>query len=187
MLRLMISSRCGSLKTRRVNHYVSIFLTSRLKSRGFLLSTFILWYCKFLEVAMFKIKTEVKQSGIHGLGVFTLEKIEKGAIIWGFDSCLDQIMTKETYSKLNKLEKEFVDHYGYFSTVSKSYILCLDSAKYMNHSSTPNTTSHYISNSQGDDLEGFDIATRDIEVGEELTCDYATFDLHFKARPEIRY
>jgi len=57
---------------------------------------------------MFKIKTEVKKSGIHGLGVFTLEPIKKGTIIWGFDPLLDKRVSQAEYDSLFKLDKEFV-------------------------------------------------------------------------------
>ena len=39
----------------------------------------------------------------------------------------------------------------------------------MNHSSSPNVASVFS--------KDVDLATRDIEVGEELTCDYYAFDL----------
>jgi hypothetical protein len=31
-------------------------------------------------------------------------------------------------------------------------------------------------------IEGYDIAIRDIEEGEELTCDYRSFDAHFERK-----
>ena len=37
---------------------------------------------------------------------------------------------------------------------------------------TPNTRGVHVSAS----IEGYDVATRDIAKGEELTCDYFTFD-----------
>ena len=47
------------------------------------------------------------------------------------------------------------------------WILCNDSAKFMNHSSNPNC----------DDVSDpiYTIAARDIAPGEELTCDYGGF------------
>jgi SET domain-containing protein len=44
----------------------------------------------------------------------------------------------------------------------------------MNHADNPNTAGVHESGS----IEGFDVAMRDIAAGEELTCDYRTFDAH---------
>lgn len=47
---------------------------------------------------------------------------------------------------------------------------CADLSKHMNHSNSPNLldTPDYLQQ----------VAAHDIEVGEELTCNYFTFDLH---------
>jgi SET domain-containing protein len=44
----------------------------------------------------------------------------------------------------------------------------------MNHAEDPNTAGVHEPGA----IEGYDVATRDIEAGEELTCDYRTFDAH---------
>lgn len=46
-------------------------------------------------------------------------------------------------------------------------VLCGDNARFMNHSFEPNCD---------DDGGEFTTAARDIEAGEELTCDYRRFD-----------
>jgi SET domain-containing protein len=51
-------------------------------------------------------------------------------------------------------------------------VLCADNARFMNHADEPNTTRVHIDGAIEDD----DIATRDIRVGEEMTCDYRLFD-----------
>jgi len=53
------------------------------------------------------------------------------------------------------------------------FVISSDHSKHMNHSDRPNVI-------QGDGY--FDIAARDIEPGEELTCDYHTFDLDAKLK-----
>jgi len=50
--------------------------------------------------------------------------------------------------------------------------LCADNAKHMNHSDSPNV----VNGEDGDGVET-NVAARDIEAGEELTCDYYSFDL----------
>jgi len=52
----------------------------------------------------------------------------------------------------------------------KIVILCGDHAKHMNHSDEP-----YVI--EGDEDRQDNIAARDIEVGEEMTCNYYSFDL----------
>jgi SET domain-containing protein len=56
----------------------------------------------------------------------------------------------------------------YCSRISHQYIL-------FNHSDTPNTESREVA---GED-EVITVAKRDIQLGEELTDDYRTFEAHF--------
>ncbi len=63
--------------------------------------------------------------------------------------------------------KDYVDRYGYFSETSQGYVICADDARFFNHSEYPNTVS--IS-------QDVTLALRDIEKGEELTCNYYEFD-----------
>ena len=57
------------------------------------------------------------------------------------------------------------------------YELCSDDARFFNHSDEPNTGS--ISNDT-------DVALRDIQQGEELTCDYRTFDADWQLKLKDR-
>ena len=51
------------------------------------------------------------------------------------------------------------------------YVLCGDDARFFNHSADPNCLD------LDDGAGGITVAHRDIQRGEELTCDYALFDL----------
>ena len=51
----------------------------------------------------------------------------------------------------------------------------------MNHADDPNTAGVHIEGS----IEGYDVATRDIAEGEELTCDYRLFDGNFHPRSAL--
>ena len=63
-------------------------------------------------------------------------------------------------------------HYSYLDAASGKYVFCLDNARFMNHSDAPTTVPL-----PGDtDPFGVDVAARDIQPGEELTCDYGEFD-----------
>lgn len=116
---------------------------------------------------MFTFKTHIAQSPIHGTGCFTSEFIPKGAIIWKFQENFDVIISEEQLNKFPDIAKEFVLFYGYLSTEEGGYILCTDNAKYTNHSSNPNMRMINLTDS---------IATKDIQVGEEITEDYYVFD-----------
>ncbi|RYZ92095.1 MAG: SET domain-containing protein-lysine N-methyltransferase [Proteobacteria bacterium] len=125
---------------------------------------------------MLLVKTSIKASPHHGFGLFAEEKILKGARTWLFVEKFDVMFDDADLSRLRALSPaaaESVENFLYQSPVSKLFILCGDNARYMNHSEDPNTSGGY----SAEDPEGFDIATRDIEIGEELTCNYKTFDL----------
>lgn len=120
---------------------------------------------------MLQVKTYLDKSPIlnAGIGLFANEFIPKGTIIWKLDDTIDRIFTEEEYQKLNDLDKEFVDIYSFMYT--GKYILCIDNARFFNHSNKPNC----ISDANDATNLGFTIAQRDIQIGEELTDDYSTF------------
>ena len=111
------------------------------------------------------IKTELKNSQIHGLGVFTLEKISLGQTVWEHDAILDGFLHKNLILKtkytIAKIHIEYL--YPYDADID-CYIKACDNINFLNHSSDPNLSAptKYIH-----------IAARDIEIGEELTVNYA--------------
>jgi SET domain-containing protein len=124
---------------------------------------------------MLTVKTNLKYSEIHGLGCFAAEDLKKGQIVWRFDPGIDLVFRNEDLKKLPPSFSEFIKVYAYspVSEKEKTYILCSDHARHMNHSEDPNLA---------ETPEGENIALRDIKAGEELTCDYTQFDkeAHFK-------
>ncbi len=121
---------------------------------------------------MFLIRTEIRPSKIHGLGCFSLEDVKKGQRLWVFDSRIDTRFEVSEISSLPSAAVAFVKTYGYQEFVEGKRVvtLCGDNAKYINHSDDPNV----ITSQQEKD---FEIAARDIGVGEELTSNYRVFDL----------
>lgn len=119
---------------------------------------------------MLLVATILRDSGIHGLGVFAREPISKGTPVWRFDPLLDlKIPASASHTPL---AQQFLDHYGYIIEEEGEAIvvLCGDHARFMNHDDEANTGSL--------DVDPYtDIALRDIEAGEEITCDYRLFDL----------
>lgn len=136
---------------------------------------------------MLIVNTYTAQSEIHGIGLFCAEeKIEKGRPIWVY---------KEGYDlkiKVNDIPEELRGYLDKYSTVSPEkdkilfkdgyqyvtyndsliYHLDGDNCKYMNHSDNPNVVFN----------DNIGIAIKDIELNEELTCDYSkiTTKEHFE-------
>ncbi len=122
---------------------------------------------------MLLIKASARPSPIHGLGCFTEEPIRKGQVVWRFDPRLDLVIPYDALGTFPKPAQDFLNMYGYVTMQGdrKVIILCGDHAKHMNHSDTPNCLDAFI---EGVEVN---IAARDIAPGEELTCDYYSFDL----------
>jgi uncharacterized protein len=126
---------------------------------------------------MLLIRTRIGVSSIHGIGLFADEFIAKGSRTWrfldGFDlrlppSFLDQLSAPATAQLL---------HYSYFHAETGLYELCSDDARFYNHSDTPNTASVKLNSG-----EEIDIALRNINQGEEITCDYREFDPDWRSK-----
>ena len=122
---------------------------------------------------MLCVKTKTGLSPIHGIGLFADEPIPKGTVIWKFLPGFDLALTPEQILSFPKLVQIYLYKYTYKDMRTKEYYFCSDDAKYFNHSEDPNT-----SDGETKDSEGFTIAARDIAIGEELTADYGSFELH---------
>jgi uncharacterized protein len=121
---------------------------------------------------MLLVKTRVKPSKIHGLGCFAAERISRGSVIWVFDERIDVRIPLAKLAGLPPTAERFFLRYGYVEMRDgeKIVTLCGDHAKHMNHADQPNVIE------AGDERQG-NIAARDIEADEELTCNYYMFDL----------
>lgn len=110
-----------------------------------------------------------------GVGVFATKLIPKGTIVWIKDD-LDLILTEKFIETLGDLQKADVYKYAYLES-DGIYVLHWDHAKYMNHSFNPNCV---------DTAYNFQMAAKDIQPGEQLTCDYGTLgdDEEFDCIPE---
>ena len=117
---------------------------------------------------MFTVATMVKSSPIQGVGVFAAQFIPAGTAIWTFTHGVDWKLAPEEISSFPQPFQARLRRYCYLDE-SGVYILCGDNAKFMNHSEAPNC----------DDRGEVTSAIDDIQVGEELTCDYRSFDTEF--------
>ncbi len=116
---------------------------------------------------MFLIKTKLIETAKKGIGVESLQVIPKGSIVWKYCNRFNKVFKEEELNHLTPIEKEFVDTYMY-TNEQGDYVLDLDNSRFMNHSDKPNCSFPYDSE--------YGYASKDILIGEELTCDYKEFD-----------
>jgi hypothetical protein len=101
-----------------------------------------------------------------GYGVVATKAIPKGTITWALDD-LDREFTPSQVEALAPIYQDILDFYT-FRNNKGNYVLCWDLGRYVNHSFRANclTTAYE-----------FEVAIRDIEVGEQLTDDYGYLNI----------
>lgn len=121
---------------------------------------------------MMLVKTYVAPSSIQGLGVYAGEFIPAGTRIWDMHPTLDVLIPRGEISKLPSHMQEFVHVYSFpHLELDDTVVVESDNGRFMNHSEAPNTDFTVFSKG---------VALRDIEEGEELTCNYFEFDPTFQ-------
>lgn len=101
-----------------------------------------------------------------GHGVFAREPIAKGTVLWVLCE-LDIIFTPAQAAAFPPAYQPILDRYAYTDAANR-VILCWDHGRYLNHSCDP------VMVGVGGTIE---IAVRDVAVGEEITCEYATLNI----------
>ncbi|MFX1569105.1 MAG: SET domain-containing protein [Promethearchaeota archaeon] len=123
--------------------------------------------------------SEVKQSDIHGLGLFAKKKIPKGTKFWYARPQDVLIISRDQFLILDSANtstsmKDFMHYlltYSFYERDQDALIFCLDNAKFVNHSFNPNSGA-------SEDGNGFSsVALKDILPGEEITEDYSKYTL----------
>ena len=129
---------------------------------------------------MLKVKTYIAESKIPqaGLGCFAGEFIPKGKLIWEFDPRIDRSYAESDILQMDELTKEFIFKYSF--KYRGTYYLCVDNAKFFNHSENPNCK---IIESSIDEKGNFNlhlrlITIKDIKAGEEVTAKYTLYNPH---------
>ena len=115
---------------------------------------------------MLMVETELRPSPIHGVGVFLLQPVSQGELIWRFDTRIDRVYTEEEIACLPEHMRRFLRTYSTWHEATQLWILCGDNGRHFNHSDTPNTLS--LATGFGDD-----VAAEDLPAGVELTTNYA--------------
>lgn len=121
---------------------------------------------------MLLVRTVKKQSDIHGIGLFAAEPIPAGTPTWRFTPGIDMAIHPEMLDRIPDTAREQFHTYAYLDIKTGLYVLCADDGRLMNHAEDPTVGQDY----DAEPVFGLDVATRDIDAGAELTCDYRTFD-----------
>ena len=114
---------------------------------------------------MMMVDTEVRQSPIHGLGVFFKQPIKAGTLLWRFDPRVDRVYTDAEIDALPPHMQDYLRIYSTWHAPTGLYVLCGDNGRFVNHSEAPNTLS--AGPCFGDDHAAFDLP-----AGAEMTSDY---------------
>lgn len=122
-----------------------------------------------LTFGMLVIPVHLLRSPIHGLGVFSAGEIHAGAVVSEFRPPFDVEFAPEVLAGVTEAERTYLRTYAYRSRFTGMYFLTGDHDRFMNHSGAPNI-------GMNPDGSFNCIALREITAGEELTCDYRTFD-----------
>ncbi|MBI4014396.1 MAG: SET domain-containing protein [Candidatus Aenigmarchaeota archaeon] len=114
---------------------------------------------------MLCVKASVRNSKIHGMGLFASENIEKGAIVAIFTEGV-KITDEKGYLRMAKKKDKTFEQTSV--RLAGDYFLYKDkieSEDFINHSDDPSLLYHC----------GVCFARRNIKTGEELTADYKHF------------
>jgi SET domain-containing protein len=123
---------------------------------------------------MLLVKTYLDRSKIHGIGLFAAERIAKGTVIWRRSPEIDLLLEPAQLDRLAPPAREQIEKYTYLDRHLGKLVLCGDDARFFNHAAEPNC--HDLPDADG----GTTVAARAIEIGEELTSDYASFDANHR-------
>ena len=106
---------------------------------------------------------QIRKTKNTGLGLFAVNSIQKGEVIWSRDGLVSRHYTKEELSTLDPKYALLSYWDGVAFTIDQN-----DPGNYMNHSCTPNTW-------WSDDAL---IARHILNSGDEITYDYSSTDIY---------
>jgi len=114
---------------------------------------------------MLVVRTELRISPVHGLGVFAAEPIQKSQVIWRPHPSCDLYYSAEAFARLPEAFREAIEYYGYFHRETQSFMYEVDNGRFINHSENPTMK-------RGRRVM---TAARDLGPGDEITADYREF------------
>ncbi|OMI08485.1 SET domain-containing protein-lysine N-methyltransferase [Bradyrhizobium brasilense] len=119
---------------------------------------------------MLIVETILKPDRFGGIGLFSATFLPKGTLVWIHNPIVDIAVTPQQYEALPPTFQALLDKHAYprDRDVDDGVVeYNADNARFMNHSSQPNTY-------QEDHCRIF--TARNVQPDEELTCDYSSFD-----------
>jgi uncharacterized protein len=122
---------------------------------------------------MLLVPIEVRQSRIHGLGVFAAAPIAEGTRVWQFDPGVDQRHPVDWLQRQPAHVRRFVATHAVLSLDRRHYCILGDQTLFVNHSLDSNLAPR---DEQVVNGEGVVVAARAIAPGEELTINYGEID-----------
>jgi uncharacterized protein len=121
---------------------------------------------------MLLIPVRLDRSTIHGLGVFAVDLVREGTLIWRFTPGFDLDLDPRVLDEQPPHFRQVMLHYGYIDRRLSRFILCCDNYRFVNHSDAPNVRTDLSL-----DRYGSDFASRDIQAGEEITVNYSLIEV----------
>lgn len=113
---------------------------------------------------MMRVKTFLKPSSIHGVGLFADQDIPVGTVVWDYDPQFDLAFEAKDLNSLPDFVRTEIQQFAFWDEVLEKFVLCGDNARFFNHDENANC--------KDDKTKRRTIAIRDIAQGEELTADY---------------
>lgn len=119
---------------------------------------------------MMHIAYRLDRSQKHGIGLFAVEDIPKGALIYTASPILDVNITQAQFDALAPEEQREVRWWGFWVESERLWHVDFDVSRFINHSKDATVTQ------DPSVTDARLIAARDIRAGEELTQDYREFE-----------
>ena len=112
---------------------------------------------------MLTIAAYLDKSPLHGIGVYSKDFHPAGTKVWERHPLFDIYIDRDEFENLPDYAKAEIEIHMYEPDPDGPFYYETTQGKYMNHSREPNIDFSEI---------GAGYATRDIQPGDELTCDY---------------
>ncbi len=122
---------------------------------------------------MLLVPVTVRQSSIHGLGVFATAFIARGTVVWQFDPGVDKLHPVSWLERQPEHVRQFFVSYGVKGLDGQYYYLAGDFTLFINHSTAPNLAPDPRQKVNAEEVV---VAARDIRPDEELTINYGEID-----------
>lgn len=117
---------------------------------------------------MLIIETTLKAFQNKGIGLCSVHALTKGTFVYEVYDFFDILVSKKEVDSMPKIGRDFIEEHCSYSKKRDGYWVCVDNARFLNHSSNANLK--WL-----DDVKKY-ITVRDISAGEELTCNYTQID-----------